>query len=503
MARGKITLRPQQRLPEHLEGLSTISTKSNHRIAFRHPAYPDDRNVFLTLAALDHPTGGLHHDTAKIACGLIAGNSWGGHFSAQRGGQAINLGCDDILPPGHWYFYLPGYEYGIFSDSIGTSYPITPNFRQWVFPHFNLPQNWQRPRSESRDNIGPTHSNTSIAVSLRDAGQCRVSGRKEQCQACHIIPVDEDIWFHTNDMSQYVYDVQRQSQSAISDINNMMMLRSDLHRAFDTNKQFVFVPKRSQPGVNKTVVHLISPSEEYCSLYHNTIAYSLDAIPTTYLFARFAWAIFPLVEPFLLRNVPRYLATAAKVQQTFNPEECKDFTVARGRRSGTGSPKKRPRPPPAKEEQPQEAEIKQDQDEDRPPKRARRSPSKSSSTGNSSAEALQPKAVIPSPVKVDGAWAPNTGPSPPGREPDLAPPNDGDFNWAHYCKLRELGLEEERQKSDPEGSWLQETSWAMSVFRNEHSARDIQAWADIDKAHRILGEEDDSRDWTRHDDAYE
>jgi hypothetical protein len=107
---GKVTLRPSQRLPEHAEGADSISTNPYHRIEFRHPAYPADYDVFLTLPALDHPSGGLHFDTAKVACGVVAGNRWDGHF--EQNGQVIDMDDDDILPCGAYFFFLPGYSYG-------------------------------------------------------------------------------------------------------------------------------------------------------------------------------------------------------------------------------------------------------------------------------------------------------------------------------------------------------------------------------------------------------
>ncbi|KAL9023240.1 MAG: hypothetical protein Q9196_007321, partial [Gyalolechia fulgens] len=112
MSLGSVYLRPVQRLPEHVEGENTVSTDPDHQVEFKHPAYPDECDTFLTLAALDHPDGGIHYNTARIACGVITGNRWEGSFTAEKNGQSISLNGDDILPPGIWYFYLPGYQYG-------------------------------------------------------------------------------------------------------------------------------------------------------------------------------------------------------------------------------------------------------------------------------------------------------------------------------------------------------------------------------------------------------
>lgn len=117
MSLGGVVLRPAQCRPEHIEGEGTVSTDPEHLVEFKHPAYQDECDTFLILSALDHPNGGLHYNTAKIACGVITGNRWDGSFTAKKNGQPITLDGDDILPPGIWYFYLPGYRYGTASLS--------------------------------------------------------------------------------------------------------------------------------------------------------------------------------------------------------------------------------------------------------------------------------------------------------------------------------------------------------------------------------------------------
>jgi hypothetical protein len=94
----------------------SISNNSDHHIRFRHPAYPSTCNVLLILQAYDHPDGGLHHETARIACGIIAGNAWNGYFSETAGGQRLDLGPDGILRVGKNYFFHiphPASEIGI------------------------------------------------------------------------------------------------------------------------------------------------------------------------------------------------------------------------------------------------------------------------------------------------------------------------------------------------------------------------------------------------------
>ena len=94
----------------------SISNNPDHHIRFCHPAYPSMCNVLLDLKAYDHPDGGLHHETARIACGIIAGNAWNGYFSETAGGQRLDLGPDGILMVGKDYFFHiphPASEIGI------------------------------------------------------------------------------------------------------------------------------------------------------------------------------------------------------------------------------------------------------------------------------------------------------------------------------------------------------------------------------------------------------
>ncbi|RYO04902.1 hypothetical protein AA0121_g12595 [Alternaria tenuissima] len=77
-----------------------------------------------------------------------------------------------------------------------------------------------------------------------------------------------------------------------------MLLRADLHIAFD-KPRFVFVPKPSgDNGVMRLVLHLLEPSAELEHLYHNRELHPSDVGGET-LFARFAWTLFPLLEAFL------------------------------------------------------------------------------------------------------------------------------------------------------------------------------------------------------------
>ncbi|KAI4111318.1 MAG: hypothetical protein LQ345_006825 [Seirophora villosa] len=57
-------------------------------------------------------------------------------------------------------------------------------------------------------------------------------------------------------------------------------------------------------------------------------------------------------------------------------------------------------------------------------------------------------------------------------EPGLSLHDDASVDWDHLCELQN-----EQQKCDFRGVWLEEVDWAIEVLRHERSARNIQAWA--------------------------
>ncbi|KAL8942839.1 MAG: hypothetical protein Q9211_001225 [Gyalolechia sp. 1 TL-2023] len=370
MSLGDVTLRRQQCRPEHLDHVNAISTNPSHRIDFKHPAYPAGSDSFLILYAFDHPDGGLHYNTAKVACGIIAGNNWEGSFRKEVNGPNLPFGDDEVMPAGQYSLWLPGYRY---------------------------------------------------------------------------------------------------------DINNRILLRRDLHHSFDREKKFVFVPKKPSSNESNMVVHLVGYSREYGELYHNTLTRTLDTIPREYLFARFAWAIFPKVEVFLLSHTERLLNTAPSICRMFTPSECDKLAVARNKRGGTGSPRKRQKPETTDDQAEDQDGVGEMDSNERPKKRIKSQ----------------------QPTKSGQAIA-STNPT----IPDQLVSKESYLDWQRMRQLVRDALEKERCRSDPGGEWEDNLVWAMEIIRNEHSAKTLQAWDDLDEARRILGMLDDSRDWVEHEDRF-
>lgn len=81
---------------------------SRHQVTILHPAYNSPGNVLLVLSATDHPSGAIHHETALVACGIVADNRWDGYFTKNKNGPRIDLESNGLLIQGQYYFHVPG-----------------------------------------------------------------------------------------------------------------------------------------------------------------------------------------------------------------------------------------------------------------------------------------------------------------------------------------------------------------------------------------------------------
>lgn len=348
-AQVTVTVRPAAVSPTESLPLtklaSTISTDPHSRIHICHPHYPTKTNVIFDLFAPDHPDGGLQYDFVMVACGVVADNRWDGWLTETLDGPALSILPDEVLRKGRYYFFLP--------DSTSEHpYPVVPSFKEWEFPHENMPPSWtsRNPPTPTAMRLHPA-SSLYPNLLLRD-NSCRMSACVEGSQVAHICPRSEEEWFMQNLMSFYQLRPPMGNARSIDDAGNAMLLRADLHQQFDACK-YVFYPKSSsslQPPDRKTefVTHMLVPSYELGTLYHNAALQPISGVQREFLFARFAWTIFPLMEDFLRRGVPLYLtgvsvkAANGGLPSLVQPLECRQF-VTKTLRSGSQSPKKRGR----------------------------------------------------------------------------------------------------------------------------------------------------------------
>ena len=276
--------------------LTALNCRQN--IRFLHPGY-SVYNTLLSLPRVDCRTGtgatfGVHRRTALLACQVIAGNAFDtGYLALDREGVVLPL--DDILIDEVYYFLIDGGP-GVYSVLFYPPYPlvdacfcldlysIVPSFRDWEFPHDHIPDFWPQ--------VPTTH------MSYR----CGISNFSYAIEGAHLVPQEEAHWFGWNQMRRYGHDVL----SNIDDPANILFLRADLRRCFDKG-WFAIIPKTTETVTQYTTHILLKAGAELWPAYHNTIVEYLHEQARPFLFARFAWAIFMQVKPFIVEGIPRHV----------------------------------------------------------------------------------------------------------------------------------------------------------------------------------------------------
>lgn len=213
-------------------------------IYIRHPGYRTANNVLLNLPAVDpidpdqppaQRTFGLHHRTALTAGALIANNAFDqAYFTHDQAGQRpVVVPLDDILQPGEYWLQLKGKEppsawFAPFPDNHSSMpppppstsgftpkyepYPIVPTFRDWSFPHQQLPAEWTSP-------IEPF--NASPSSHTNRSQRCYLTNFRMGYNRCHLVPSVQSEWFDINGMAMYAST----GISTINDEANIMKLR--------------------------------------------------------------------------------------------------------------------------------------------------------------------------------------------------------------------------------------------------------------------------------------
>jgi hypothetical protein len=365
-------------------GATASSSGGISRIQFRHPGYPDtgDTNIMLILPALDSSSNegsgrfGLHHETARLACAIVANCAWDGFLSTEkrRGASPISAAPDELLKAARYYFHvhIRAGEDSDDSDSSGDNgmlrsptlqcqdvtilrskgltkahtdilawrYPVVPSFAHFRFPHDNLPPSWTSASLAFPEPPPSLQRWTGFAdmVVARDE-TCRITNHSLGTETAHLVPRSEEAWYRSNGMTLY----NSRPEAGTDDARNALLLRSDLHTLFDARK-FVVVPKD-----NTWIVHVLvgRPSEELGALYHNVKLLPLVDLSVECLFARFAWAV--LAQGLLVRNgVERRLVVLEKeetVVRNVSGKQCRLTFEPQlpGGKSRSVSPKKRQR----------------------------------------------------------------------------------------------------------------------------------------------------------------
>ncbi|GAB1311872.1 hypothetical protein MFIFM68171_02082 [Madurella fahalii] len=350
-----ISIRCRYRKPSHPESVY-VPSNIVKRILFRHPGYPDTNNILFPLSALDGP-GGVHHETARVACALLANSRWDGFLSTTRDGPAVLAGPDDVLTESDYYFRLP--------DSVDERYPIVPDFASFRFPHDNLPDSWLHPNlAIPTATDQPREAGFASIVLARDVS-CRLTNHSLGTESAHLVPRTEYSWFADNAMLRYA---EWPDRITTDDPRNIILLRSDVHKLFDA-RRFVLVPKQ---GVWTSHVPFGKPDDELIALYHNVELQPLKQVAVEFLFARFAWAIFAQCTFILPGPVARSLLVvqaqtfAQAVREMSGDQYLAEFgpRSTSGSQSRSKSPKKRVRESNAPDDDEVEGSEEEDEEEE-------------------------------------------------------------------------------------------------------------------------------------------
>ncbi|KAI9866797.1 MAG: hypothetical protein M1813_000739 [Trichoglossum hirsutum] len=151
-----------------------------------------------------------------------------------------------------------------------------------------------------------------------------MTDQRDGAQCAHLCPRGEFSWFVGNNMMSYNKNRYLSCDDVMDDLNNAIGLRSDLHTHFD-RRIFAFVPKALKTDKTpRYVSHVLQITGETGPLYHNAFIYPID-VPREFLFARFAWAIFPSLESFLISGSERLLLVnqdGSEVPKNVSANEC-------------------------------------------------------------------------------------------------------------------------------------------------------------------------------------
>jgi hypothetical protein len=362
---SEVALRPASKIitgpvPPDFHFLENASPPQSYRVRFRHPAYPNSSNVLLSLHAWDQADGGIHYGLAHTACAIIANNRFDGYLSREIDGSSrIEAEWSSCLPAeSHgYYFHVPPppgklclhlfqdrqadllhVDHDPSQSHLPYRWAFVPSFQDWKYPRI-LPEIWQRCSEAQVDSLNSTaQSDQGGAVLQRDI-ICKVSAHSTSTEVAHLIPTHESTWFNANGMWQFNNNTTLDATNLLRDPNNALLLRADIHKAFDDRK-FCLFPKDEEGFV----VHVLQSAADLRLLYHNT-RFTIPQCEVNYVLARFAWAIFPSVSGFLWSTQKSRLVVqwVAAAEDWIETEVAASSLAQRSVASRSNSPTKRSR----------------------------------------------------------------------------------------------------------------------------------------------------------------
>ncbi|EFY91834.1 hypothetical protein MAC_02119 [Metarhizium acridum CQMa 102] len=293
--------------------------RQSRQTFFLHPGYPDNHNILLILPALD--SCGIHHETARIACAILANSRWDGFLSLTRDGPKLEEHPDGVLLSRRYYFRVEGDD----------RYPVVPSFDNFSCPP-ELPESWC-------EKVAPIEQSSVDDVGKRDQ-ICRVTGSSLPNENAHIIPQAQSDWWQRNSMFAFTVNADQGFDTKCPD--NTILVRRDTHKMWDDHR-FAIVPK-----AGKWVSHVLwnSATVELEEEYHNLELQPLRGVSRYFLLCRFALAILSK-SAFLSQGVPRRLITVSESGSTrvrsMSADEYRGMFSTGRANSRSQSPKKRQR----------------------------------------------------------------------------------------------------------------------------------------------------------------
>ena len=284
-------------------------------VNLRHLGYPDNDNILLTLQAPDDPNGVIHHETARLACCVLAANRWDGYLSITQEHPKPVSADEDILRRKDYYFHLP--DGGDSKDggerpkidkrnNKNSPYAVTARFRDWNFPD-TLPALWiaagDAAMRKAIENGLPVNEDGDLISEF----VCRICGTDEECKLASLWPAYErDIWEREKEYLAIYPDLSDPNKDGDEDgpgnllRDNRNWLRIGEHCSADDNtinfftafqEQFLFVPKLDDDGEPCFVAHSFATEETGISDFstiHNKPLLLPEKTSVELLFAHFA-----------------------------------------------------------------------------------------------------------------------------------------------------------------------------------------------------------------------
>ncbi len=318
----------------------TICCSSQRRVAFHHPSYESTR--LFDIPAFDGESGGIHHGTALLFCGIIADSAWDGWLSETKNGDRLNLDFDAVLKGTDYYFHIPPPAGASTQDECSGPYKwaVVIDFDNWTFRHLKSPPGWNFAASSDLPSFVSNPSVSSMSQAIRDRDlTCRLSRDEDGLERAHLCPQSALEWFNNQEMDRYNINQSLSGANSVDDLANAVALREDVHTAFDKGI-FVFTRKRGH-----WVPHFLSPTRNLGPTYHNTPVDMPSTVSEAFILTNVAKAIFSRLPNFLTRGEKRLVKVKGNSVPSATELDGQELRILLGLpyRGRSNSPRKRPR----------------------------------------------------------------------------------------------------------------------------------------------------------------